>query len=87
MNKIILFSVLQLQTVSVLLLLLSSCPVTRGGLRDEVKARAGSSVSLRCAVNKQRCGDFHSIKWYKENRRVYVYSPVVDFSKVKVDLL
>ena len=51
------------------------------GLRDEVRARAGQTVSLSCAVNKPRCGDFHSIKWYKENRRVYVYSPVVDFSK------
>lgn len=64
--------------------LLATCHVssTRAGLRDEVKARAGSGVTLRCAVNKARCGDFHSIKWYKENRRVYVYSPVVDFSKV-----
>jgi len=54
-----------------------------GGVRDEVKARAGGSVSLRCAVNRARCGDFHSIKWYKENRRVFVYSPVVDFSKAE----
>ena len=54
------------------------------GLRDEVRARAGEAVSLSCAVNKPRCGDFHSIKWYKENRRVYVYSPVVDFSKAIV---
>ena len=46
-----------------------------------MRARAGDTVSLSCAVNKPRCGDFHSIKWYKENRRVYVYSPVVDFSK------
>lgn len=63
---------------------MATCHVseTRAGLRDEVKARAGSGVTLRCAVNKARCGDFHSIKWYKENRRVYVYSPVVDFSKV-----
>ena len=67
------------------MLLLATCHVssTRAGLRDEVKARAGSGVTLRCAVNKARCGDFHSIKWYKENRRVYVYSPVVDFSKVR----
>ena len=34
-------------------------------------------------LHQARCGDFHSIKWYKENRRVYVYSPVVDFSKVR----
>ena len=58
-----------------------------GGVRDEVKARAGGSVSLRCAVNRARCGDFHSIKWYKENRRVFVYSPVVDFSKAEGELL
>ena len=57
------------------------------GLRDEVRARAGDTVSLSCAVNKPRCGDFHSIKWYKENRRVYVYSPVVDFSKEIVDII
>ena len=57
------------------------------GLRDEVRARAGEAVSLSCAVNKPRCGDFHSIKWYKENRRVYVYSPVVDFSKEIVNII
>ena len=58
-----------------------------GSIRDEVKSVAGSSVSLSCAVNKPRCGDFHSIKWYKENRRVYVYSPVVDFSKEIVNII
>ena len=51
-----------------------------------MRARAGESVSLTCRVNKPRCGDFHSIKWYKENRRVYVYSPVVDFSKESVSI-
>ena len=68
-------------------LLLSLTPGnTRAGLRDEVRARAGDTVALSCAVNKPRCGDFHSIKWYKENRRVYVYSPVVDFSKESVSI-
>ena len=38
-------------------------------------------------VPRARCGDFHSIKWYKENRRVFVYSPVVDFSKAEGELL
>ena len=35
-------------------LLLATChvPGTRAGLRDEVKARAGEGVTLRCAVNK-----------------------------------
>ena len=38
-------------------------------------------------MHRARCGDFHSIKWYKENRRVFVYSPVVDFSKAEGELL
>ena len=75
-------SVLKLGLLPLLLLLTCHVSGARAGLRDEVKARAGAGVTLRCAVNKARCGDFHSIKWYKENRRVYVYSPVVDFSKV-----
>ena len=79
---IIHLSVLRLRLLHVLLLATCHVSGTRAGLRDEVKARAGTGVTLRCAVNKARCGDFHSIKWYKENRRVYVYSPVVDFSKV-----
>ena len=61
--------------------------VCLGGVRDEVRARAGDTVSLSCTLNKPRCGDFHSIKWYKENRRVYVYSPVVDFSKEIVNII
>ena len=57
------------------------------GLREEVKARDGESVSLPCVVNRAECGDFHSIKWYKENRRVFVYSPMADFAKAEGELL
>ena len=35
-----------------ILLLLCLSSLVRAGLRDEVKALAGSSVSLRCAVNR-----------------------------------
>ena len=56
-------------------------------VRDEVKARAGESVSLPCVINRGECGDFHSIKWYKENRRVFVYSPMADFAKAEGELL
>ena len=52
-----------------------------------MKARAGDSVSLPCVINRGECGDFHSIKWYKENRRVFVYSPMADFAKAEGELL
>jgi hypothetical protein len=52
-----------------------------------VKARSGDSISLPCIINREECGDFHSIKWYKENRRVFVYSPIADFAKAEGELL
>ena len=33
-------------------------------MRDEVSARAGEDVHLPCSVNREECGDYHSIKWY-----------------------
>ena len=33
-------------------------------MRDEVSARAGEDVQLPCSVNREECGDYHSIKWY-----------------------
>jgi len=58
-----------------------------GALRQEVKAKSGDSISLPCIINRDECGDFHSIKWYKENRRVFVYSPIADFEKAEGELL
>lgn len=58
-----------------------------GAILDEVKAKSGEEVFLPCSINRQRCGDFHSIKWYKENRRVFVYSPMADFAKAEGELL
>ena len=63
------------------------CFILGVSIRDEVKARSGDSVSLKCSINSAHCGDFHSIKWYKENRRVFVYSPMADFAKAEGELL
>ena len=41
---------------------------------------------LPCTINREECGDFHSIKWYKENRRVFVYSPIADFARAEGEL-
>ena len=58
-----------------------------GVSREEVKARDGGEVLLPCTINRDECGDFHSIKWYKENRRVFVYSPIAEFAKPEGELL
>jgi len=69
------------------LLVLYQVSNVKGALREEVKSKAGSTVDLPCVINQARCGDFHSIKWYKENRRVYVYSPIANFAKAEAELV
>ena len=61
--------------------------IVSGVIRQEVKARDGGEVTLPCTINREECGDFHSIKWYKENRRVFVYSPIAQFAKAEGELL
>lgn len=59
----------------------------KGAVFNDVMALVGKDASLPCAINKATCGDFHSIKWYKGNQRVFVYSPVASFSKAEGELL
>eukprot|EP00092_Neocalanus_flemingeri_P009188 GFUD01009889.1.p1 GENE.GFUD01009889.1~~GFUD01009889.1.p1 ORF type:complete len:1498 (+),score=504.87 GFUD01009889.1:68-4561(+) len=47
---------------------------------EEVTAKPGDDILLSCPVNTEVCGDFHSLKWYREDSRVYVYSPLAQFS-------
>ena len=58
-----------------------------GATRKEVKSKAGVTVDLPCVINQDECGDFHSITWYKENRRVYVYSPIANFARAEGELV
>ena len=44
-------------------------------------SRFGSSVSLTCSLDTLNCGDFHSIKWYKDGQWVSVYSHSFRFLK------
>ena len=48
-------------------IIIQSCPFSSfaaTSVRDEVSARAGEDVQLPCSVNREECGDYHSIKWY-----------------------
>ncbi|KAJ8938691.1 hypothetical protein NQ318_015310 [Aromia moschata] len=40
----------------------------------EISAHIGTTVALPCRVDKQQCGQLHSLKWYKDSNRVYVLS-------------
>ncbi|CAG5027639.1 unnamed protein product [Parnassius apollo] len=38
----------------------------------------GNTARLRCRIDGKSCGEMHSIKWYKAEARVYVYSASKD---------
>ncbi|CAH1113210.1 unnamed protein product [Psylliodes chrysocephalus] len=40
----------------------------------DVRAFIGDAVALPCRVDIKRCGQLHSVKWYKDANRVYVLS-------------
>jgi len=47
----------------------------------------GDDVLLHCPVNVPECGVYHSLKWYRDSSRVYVYSPVAGFSNAEGALM
>ena len=46
--------------------------------------RLGGTTTLACQVDQARCGDYHSIKWYRDGLRVAVYSNIHTFRSVTV---
>ncbi|XP_013145690.1 PREDICTED: uncharacterized protein LOC106108902 isoform X2 [Papilio polytes] len=46
--------------------------------RDHASALVGNTARLRCRIDGKSCGEMHSVKWYKADSRVYVYSASKD---------
>ncbi|XP_042238894.1 titin-like [Homarus americanus] len=55
--------------------------------RYDVLGLAGENVHLPCEVDKASCGDFHSIKWYKGNDRVFIFSDTANVKRAEGPLL
>ena len=43
----------------------------------------GSSVSMVCPVNTSTCGQYHNVRWYRNETRVAVYSPTNHWYRVE----
>ncbi|KAB7507943.1 hypothetical protein Anas_01005, partial [Armadillidium nasatum] len=54
---------------------------------SDVEGLVGESVRLPCEVDKATCGLFHSIKWYKENDRVFIFSEMAEVKRPEGSLL
>jgi hypothetical protein len=40
----------------------------------EVQALVGTDILLPCRVDVKQCGTVHSVKWYRDIFRIYVFS-------------
>ena len=40
---------------------------------------------LKCALDRESCGEYHSIKWYKDGLRIAVYSQMHNFQQAEGD--
>lgn len=52
-----------------------------GEREEHVVGLAGDDVSLSCSVDVGECGDFHSIKWYRDNQRVFLFSELANLER------
>nr|XP_053621027.1 uncharacterized protein LOC128681264 isoform X2 [Plodia interpunctella] len=68
----------QSDNMSVVLLLLLAATSAVFGEREHASAIVGTTAKIRCAFEGATCKTLHSIKWYKSDSRVYVYSPATD---------
>lgn len=41
-----------------------------------VKVHVGQVAELPCRVDTAQCGKLHSVKWYRDTSRIYVFSQV-----------
>ncbi|KAK9509796.1 hypothetical protein O3M35_007032 [Rhynocoris fuscipes] len=48
---------------------------------SEASAEVGTRARLPCVVDPVKCGDVHSIKWYKDIQRVFVFSELAKISR------
>ena len=72
--------------ISFVLLLLLFPMYQVSPLFHETVVKSESPGVIPCMVNSRTCGDYHSIKWYKGNTRVAVYSPTTHWWRVEAGL-
>ncbi|KAI8433700.1 hypothetical protein MSG28_015695 [Choristoneura fumiferana] len=41
---------------------------------EQASALVGDTATLKCRIDVAACGEMHSVKWYKDDERIYVFS-------------
>ncbi|KAG8232216.1 hypothetical protein J437_LFUL010518 [Ladona fulva] len=47
----------------------------------DVAGLVGDPIKLPCDVDRGKCGDLHSIKWYRGSSRIYVFSDMAGIAR------
>ncbi|XP_039278812.1 uncharacterized protein LOC111055569 [Nilaparvata lugens] len=51
----------------------------------DLSGLVGETVELPCAVDTEKCGELHSIKWYRASSRIYVFSEMAGIARSEND--
>lgn len=54
---------------------------TSSAVLEDLSGLAGQEISVPCSVDVAGCGDFHSVKWYRESQRVFVFSELANLER------
>ena len=51
----------------------------------DLSGLVGETIFLPCDVDTEKCGDLHSIKWYRGSSRIYVFSEMAGITRPEGD--
>lgn len=54
---------------------------------SQLSGLAGQDIILPCSIDVAVCGEFHSVKWYREAHRVFVFSELAKLERSEGPLL
>ncbi|KAL3285417.1 hypothetical protein HHI36_019519 [Cryptolaemus montrouzieri] len=55
------------------------------GGETSFNAYVGTTVALPCTVDTKQCGALHSVKWYRDTSRIYVFSHAGGIARAEGD--
>jgi hypothetical protein len=51
----------------------------------DLSGLVGETIFLPCDVDTEKCGDLHSIKWYRGSSRIFVFSEMAGIARSEGD--
>lgn len=49
----------------------------------DIAGLVGDTMLLPCEIDTAKCGELHSIKWYRGSSRIYVFSENANIAKAE----